>query len=103
MFYIYGIYQDVFRALNYCTCGLAYTTLRFLITSCIVTIARYVDITTMQGTKNIVRNNIILFNIKWSVTNVSEKSIVETYKRVLVFGKDFLMLHWKMTVIFLCN
>ena len=58
------IYQDVFRSLNYCTGGLAYTTLRFLITSCIVTIARYVDITTMQGTKNIVRNNIILFNIK---------------------------------------
>ena len=103
MFYIYGIYQDVFRALNYCTGGLSYTTLRFLITSCIVTIARYVDITTMQGTKNIVRNNIILFNIKYSVTNVSEKSIVETYKRVLIFGKDFLMLHWKMTVILLCN
>ena len=61
---MYGIYRDVFRALNYCTGGLAYTILRFLITSCIVTIARYVDITTMQGTKNIVRNNIILFNIK---------------------------------------
>ena len=42
----------------------AYTTLRFLINSCIVTIARYVDITTMQGTKNTVRNHIILFNIK---------------------------------------
>ena len=53
-----------FRALNYCTGGLAYTTLRFLIASCILTIARYVDITTMQGTKKIVRNNIILFNIK---------------------------------------
>ena len=64
MFYIYGIYQDVFRAMNYCTGGLAYTTLRFLITSSIVKIARYVDITTMQGTKNIVRNNIILFNIR---------------------------------------
>ena len=89
MFYIYGIYQNVFRALNYCTGWLAYTTLRFLITSCIVTIARFVDITTMQDTKNIVRNNIILFNIKKSVTNVSEKSIVETYKRVLVSGKDF--------------
>ena len=61
---MYGIYQDVFRALNYCAGGLAYTTLRFLITSCIVTIARYVDITIMQATKNIVRNNIILFNIK---------------------------------------
>ena len=60
---MYGIYQNVFRALNYCTGGLAYTTLRFLITSHIVTIARYVDITIMQGTKNIV-NNIILFNIK---------------------------------------
>ena len=59
-----GIYQDLFRALDYCTGGLAYTTLRFLITPCIVTIARYVDITIMQGTKNIVRNNIILFNIK---------------------------------------
>ena len=59
MFGMYGIYEDVFRALNYCTGGLAYTTLRFLITSCIVTIARYVDITTMQGTKNIVRKNII--------------------------------------------
>ena len=103
MFYIYGIYQDVFRAWNYCTGGLAYTTLQFLKTSCIVTIARNVDITTMQGTKNIVRNNIILFNIKYSVTNVSEKSIVETYKRVVVFGKDFLMLHWKLTVVFLCN
>ena len=61
---MYGIYQDVFRALNYSTGGLAHTTLRFLITSCIVTIARYVDITIMQGTKNVVRNNIILFNIK---------------------------------------
>ena len=61
---MYGICQDVFRAMNFCTGGLAYTTLQFLITSCIVTIARYVDITTMQGTKNIVRNNIILFNIK---------------------------------------
>ena len=63
-FCMYGIYQDVFRALNYCTGGLAYTTLQFLITSCIVTIARYVNITIMQGTKNIVRNNIILFNNK---------------------------------------
>ena len=61
---MYGKNQDGFRALNYCTSRLAYTTLRFLITSFIVTIARYVDITIMQGTKNIVRNNIILFNIK---------------------------------------
>ena len=61
---MYGRYLDRFRALNYCTGGLAYTTLRFLITSFIVTIARYVDITIMQGTKNIVRNNIILFSFK---------------------------------------
>ena len=61
---MYGKYRDGFRALNYCTGGLAYTTLRFLITLFIVTIARYVDITFMQGTKNMVRNNIILFSIK---------------------------------------
>ena len=39
-------------------------TLRFLITSVIVTIARYVEITTMQGTRKIVQKNIILDNIK---------------------------------------
>ena len=49
----------------------------FLITSFIVTIAKYVDITTMQGTKNIVRKNIILVSIKKIATNVSGKSIVE--------------------------
>ena len=37
---------------------------RFLITSFIVTIAKYVDITTMQSTKNIVKKNIILDSIK---------------------------------------
>ena len=38
----------------YCTCVLAYITLRFLITLFIVTIARYVENTTKQGTKKIV-------------------------------------------------
>ena len=60
----YDKYQNERFAFNYCIGGLAYTTLRFLITSFIVTIAKYVDITTMQGTKNIVRKNIILDSIK---------------------------------------
>ena len=47
-------------AFTYCIGGLAYITLRFLITSVIVTIAKYVDITTMHGTKNIVRKKITL-------------------------------------------
>ena len=57
-------YQNECFAFTYCIDGLAYITLRFLITSFIVTIAKYVDITTMHGTKNIVRKNIILDNIK---------------------------------------
>ena len=51
-------------AFTYCTGGLAYITLRFLSTSFIVTIARYVDITTLHGTKNIVKKNTILDSIK---------------------------------------
>ena len=61
---MYDKYQNERLAFNYCIGGLAYTTLRFLITSFIVTIAKYVDITTMQGTKNIVRKKIILDSIK---------------------------------------
>ena len=44
--------------LYYCTGGLAYNSLRFLITSFIVTIAKYVEITTMQGTRMIVKKKI---------------------------------------------
>ena len=64
MFYIYGKYRGGFHASGYCTGGLAYTTRRLRITSLIVTIAKYIDTTTMQGTKSIVRKNITLDNIK---------------------------------------
>ena len=53
-------------------------TLRFRITSFIATIAKYVDITTTQGTRNIVKKNIFLDNIKYVATSASGKSIVET-------------------------
>ena len=54
----------MFHASIYCTGGLAYTTRRLRKTSLIVTIAKYADTTTMQGTKSIVRKNITLDNIK---------------------------------------
>ena len=83
MFYICGKYQSELRALNYCTGGLAYTTRRFRITSFMVTIAKNVDITTMQGTRKIVRKNIVLDNMKYVAINVSEKSVFVTDKECL--------------------
>ena len=59
-----GKYRGGFHASGYCTGGLAYTTRRLRITSLIVTIVKYIDTTTMQGTKSIVRKNITLDNIK---------------------------------------
>ena len=62
----------------YCTGGLASRTLRFRITSYIVTIARYVEITTIHGRRKIVKKNIILDNIKYVAISALGKSIVET-------------------------
>ena len=53
-------------------------TLRFLITSFIVTIARYVEITTIHGTRKLVKKNIILDKIKYVAINALGKSILET-------------------------
>ena len=53
-------------------------TLRFLITSYIVTIAGYVEITTIHGTRKIVKKNIILDNIKYVAISALGKSVVET-------------------------
>ena len=52
-------------------------TLRLLITSYIVTIARYVEITTIQGTRKIVKKKIILDSIKYVAISALGKSIVE--------------------------
>ena len=83
MFYIYGIYLGECHALNYCIGGLAYTTRRLRITSLIVTIARYVATTTMQGTRSIVKTNIIFDSIMYTAINGSEKSIFETDKLLI--------------------
>ena len=83
MFYIYGICLGEFHALNYCIGGLAYTTRRLRITSLIVTIARYVDTTIMQGTRSIVKTNIIFDSMMYTAINGSEKSIFETDKLLL--------------------
>ena len=53
-------------------------TLRFEITSYIVTVARYVEITTIHGKRKIVKKNIILDNIKYVAISALGKSIVET-------------------------
>ena len=53
-------------------------TLRFPITSYIVTIARYVEATTIHGMRKIVKKNIILDNIKYVAFSALLKSIVET-------------------------
>ena len=53
-------------------------TLRLLITSYIVTIARYVEITTIHGTRKIVKKNIILDNIKYVAISALVKANVET-------------------------
>ena len=61
-------------------------TLRLLITSYFVTIARYVEITTIHGKRKIVKKNIIFDNIKYVVISALGKSIVET---VLLFSVCF--------------
>ena len=61
-------------------------TLRLLIISYIVTIAKYVEITTIHGTRKIVKKNIILDNIKYVAISALGKSIVET---VLLFSVCF--------------
>ena len=53
-------------------------TLRFLIISYIVTTARYVEITTIHGTRKIVKKNIILDDIKYVAVSALGKSIFET-------------------------
>ena len=60
-------------------------TLRLLMTSYIVTIARYVEITTIHGTRKIVKKNIILDNIKYVAISALGKSIVETVLFTLLF------------------
>ena len=64
-------------------------TLRLLITSYMVTIARYVEITTIQRTRNILKKNIILDNIKYVAISALGKSIVET---VLLFSFIFVFI-----------
>ena len=51
-----------------------------------VTIARYVEITTIHGTGKIVKKNITLDNNKYVAINASVKSIFETIVFVLVFN-----------------
>ena len=43
-----------------------------------VTIARYAEITTIQGTRKIFKKNILLDNIKYVAISALGKSIVET-------------------------
>ena len=59
-----------------------------------VTIARYVEITTIQGTRKKVRKNIILDNIKYVAISALGKSIVET---ILLFSFIF-CIHLYMNV-----
>ena len=86
---------------DYCTGGLASMTLRFLITSCNVTIARYVEITTIHGTRKIVKKNIILDNIKYVAINALGKSIVETIR--VVFSVLFVSICLLNLVMFVCR
>ena len=60
-------------------------TLRFLMTSVMVTIARYVEITTIHGTREIVKKNSILDHSKYVAINTSVKSIFETIVFVVAF------------------
>ena len=63
-------------------------TLRLRITSYMVTIARYVEISTIQGTRKIVKKNNVLDNIKYVAISAFGKSIVETillFSFILVF------------------
>ena len=55
-------------------------------TSVMVTIARYVEITTIHGTRRIVKKTITLDNSKYVAINASVKSIFETIVFVLVFN-----------------
>ena len=52
-------------------------TLRLLITSYIVAIARYVEITTIQGTRKRVKKKTFLDSIKYVAISALGKSIVE--------------------------
>ena len=58
-------------------------TLRLRIISYMVTRARYVEITTIQGTRMIVKKNIIVDNIKYVDISALGKSIVEA---ILLFS-----------------
>ena len=60
-------------------------TLRFFMISVMVTIARYVEITTVHGTRKIVERNSILDNSKYVAINASVKSIFETIVFVVAF------------------
>ena len=51
-----------------------------------VTIASYVEITTIHGTRKIVKKNITLDNSKYVAINASVKSIFETIVFVIVFN-----------------
>ena len=61
-------------------------TLRFLTTSVMGTIARYVEITTIHGTSKMVKKNSILNNSKYFAINASVKSIFETIVFVVAFN-----------------
>ena len=65
-------------------------TLRLLMTSYIVTIARYFEITTIHGTRKIVKKKIILDN-KYVAISALGKSIVET---VFVFFYMFCLFYY---------
>ena len=60
-------------------------TLRFFMISVMVTFARYVEITTIHGTRKIVKRNSILDNSKYVAINASVKSIFETIVFVVAF------------------
>ena len=66
-------------------------TLRLLITSYIVSIARYVEITTIHGTRKIVKKNIILDNIKYVAISALAKAIVEIVLLFFVCFVDFII------------
>ena len=78
-----------------------------------ITIAKYVEIATIHGTRKIVKKNITLDNSKYVAINACVKSIFETIVFVLVFdlfvdvsvivSVNCTMLHWKVTVIYCCN
>ena len=93
MYYVHWFYN--------CTGGTASMTLLFLITSYYVTIARYVEITTIHGTRKIVKKKIILDNIKYVAINALGKSIVETIR--VLFSVLFFSICLLNLLMFVCR